>query len=151
MPVTGGTRKFLVPQTIKYFPIYGTYKGVRVSKPKQEIFVSLIDTFKFIPAFPGWSLNLETYRRAKIIRNLTYPNFSISDFAPDDYYSVVSPKATYINQPNGTRAQDGLTKWPGFVGYAWLEGREKIHIDYQYEDTLTGKWIKDYFTGTRVQ
>lgn len=152
MPLKGGgTNKFWVPQLIHYAPIWGTYKGYKASRPAELTYVTLLDTFKYLPAEPGFR-NFEDYDRVAVVRNLTYPGYNMDDFIfyMPDYYNAVSPKAVYINQTAYGGFAGRRQTWPALKAYAWLDGPEHIQIDYAYQDTLTGIWIKDFFSGKKA-
>jgi hypothetical protein len=154
MPTSNGPWPFWIPKVVHYYPIYGTYYGVRRSRPWEFIYVSILDTFKMIPKTPpGGGMNMEDYRRTQILTNLTYPNFKMADYAPGGYFDAISPKAIYINDNYGTAAYGiywPLPQWPKFKGYAWLNGKDRLSFEYAYEDTLSKQWIPDFFSGTKV-
>lgn len=148
---------FLPP--IKYLPIFGTYAGYKKSKPNELVYVTLHDTVRYIPNLPCNGDAANKVMQLNVIRNLAYNHFS-SENVSEGYGGAFYRKgasAIWLNQdpfyPNGPENNCyGSRFLIAYKGIARLNQKNKkqITIDYQYKDTVTYKWVSDFFTGERV-
>ncbi len=126
---------------IKPAPIYGDYKGFYESSSSNLINISLKDTlfkssngqiisFFYINGFPYPNTN--NYKSKLLLNN--------------HIYGVI---ADYIVNP--TKLNCIIKCVPAFKSYAYLDryNRNKIYIEFDFQDTLTNEWKHDKFIGYR--
>lgn len=142
------------PPVAPYFPIYGTYRGHLLSDNTKEFNVTLFDT--------AWKDEIGRPAYIEVISGIPYPtrsNLGSSRASFTDYLKSLSPKALYLEFPDGglgAYVNNKLIPWlPGMNGYAYfVDGNvNKIKIDFNYNDTISFKVPFPYsnsFVGYRI-
>jgi len=140
------------PPLAPYYPVYGTYKGYRLSNPNHEVIVSVKDTF--------WTNKNNKPMYVYMLSGIPYDNRGTTDSGQRESTPFIgfSPKVIYfklgglpIQLSNGQ-----VIEWiPYIEGYAILDrlNSNKIRIEYKYSDTISWKVplpFEDVFVGTRI-
>jgi len=140
------------PPLAPYYPIYGTYKGYKLSNPNKEVIVSLKDTF--------WTDKYNDPRYVYMLKGIPYDNRGTTDSGQRyaQPFEGFSPKAMFFYFSLGMDFNNGkvITWIPTTKGYAFLDraNTNKIRIEYDYDDSTNYPYnlltFKDVFVGTRI-
>lgn len=122
-------------------PIKGDYNGYYESNKSRLINVTLKDTlFRLL----GGQITTFLY-----VKGFPYPNTNnyLSRYSLNEVYHGVFAYSI----KNATKMNCSIKCFPALKSYAYLDqfNRDKINIEFDYQDTLTNEWRHDKFTGFR--
>jgi hypothetical protein len=157
---SGGTpTTYTLSATIKYWPIWGHYKGTTKNDPQTTRIITIFDTLDMVPNLPCEGQLAGVVGRCAILKNIPYNNWSNIKFSYGDgiYGSIAGPwggasatSFSSIQIPASGGCNGGQI--PAINGLAWLDVNNSnyLTIEYQYKDTISQQLINDVFTGWRV-
>jgi hypothetical protein len=132
--------QFKYPLTIE-----GNYSGYYESNPNQKFDITLGDTI-----FRNLSGQLDLIYR---IKGFPYPNTDTyeSKFTELTREKGVFSTYVYSNQRYYKYGSTNIICVPEFNCFAWLDrkNRNKLYLDINYKDTLSGVWKNMKFSGLR--
>lgn len=134
----------------KYPPVYGTFRGSLASASGQSFYITILDSLYVDPVRN--SVNRKFFYIGIPYRDSDtrpYPNFtSTPPIRPLTLRAIGNPLAFKL-RCNGYTGN--LPKLPQMNMFARINRSNinQITIEYSYQDTLTGVWRDEVFTGIR--
>ena len=126
-------------------PIEGNYSGYYESNPNQEVDVTFGDTI-----YRNLSGQLDLIYR---IKGFPYPNTDTYESKFPDLSREKGVFSTYVysSQRYYKFGSNNIVCVPEFNCFAWLDrkNRNKIYLDINYKDTLSGMWKNEKFSGLK--
>jgi hypothetical protein len=145
----------------QYLPIFGTYRGYKLSNPNVILNVTVQDTVYTIHAGDCPRVTTDWTSNFTIIRNLAYNNYSTQNNSVYGYagtmrkgasgFRLESNTLVSYNNPNYVCGGHSLYNVQ-YQANGWLDAfdQKKIYINYVYWDTITYQPVQDFFTGIRI-